>query len=135
MADEVHVHDAEADTDEAGEAIHLPGPSYQPVALAFGLTLAITGVVIYFPISVIGLVITLVFDSRTDAPGTVPLAMGQTAEELREASVAGFRAGMLVAAALAFAGAAVGAFWISNREARVEQAQPVSEQAPAPAGS
>jgi cytochrome c oxidase subunit IV len=60
MTDEVHVHDAEADTDEAGEAIHLPGPSYQPVALAFGLTLAITGVVIYFPISVIGLVITLV---------------------------------------------------------------------------
>ena len=60
MADEVRVHDAEADTDEPGEAIHLPGPSYQPVALAFGLTLAITGVVIYFPISVIGLVITLV---------------------------------------------------------------------------
>jgi EmrB/QacA subfamily drug resistance transporter len=86
-------------------------------------------------VAVIGLVITLVFDSRTDAPGTVPLAMGQTAEELREASVAGFRAGMLVAAALAFAGAAVGAFWISNRDARGEPAQPVSEQVPAPAGS
>jgi hypothetical protein len=58
MADEVRVSDAEAD--EAGEAIHLPGPSYQPVALAFGLTLAITGVVIFPAISVIGLVIVLV---------------------------------------------------------------------------
>ncbi len=58
----------------------------------------------------------------------------QTASELREASVDGFRAGMAVAAALAFAGAAVGAFGISNREARGEK-PPVSEQAPAPAGS
>ena len=29
-----------------GELIHLPGPSYLPVLTAFGLTLAITGVVI-----------------------------------------------------------------------------------------
>ena len=60
MADEVQVHDGDAGTHEAGEAIHLPGPSYQPVVLAFGLTLAITGVVIYIPITVIGLIITLV---------------------------------------------------------------------------
>ena len=60
MADEVHVHHADGGVDEAGEAIHLPGPSYQPVALAFGLSLAITGVVIYFPICVIGLIITVV---------------------------------------------------------------------------
>ena len=60
MADEVHVHHAEAEADEAGEAIHLPGPSYQPVALAFGITLAITGAIIYVPISIIGLIITLV---------------------------------------------------------------------------
>ena len=60
MADEVHVHDAEADTDEAGEAIHLPGPSYQPVALAFGLTLAITGLVINWVMVGIGVVITVV---------------------------------------------------------------------------
>ena len=58
MADEVRVADTEAD--EPGEAIHLPGPSYQPVVLAFGLTLAITGVVIFPAISVIGLVIVLV---------------------------------------------------------------------------
>ena len=58
MADEVRVTDAEAE--EAGEAIHLPGPSYQPVALAFGLTLAITGVVIFPALTVIGLAIVLV---------------------------------------------------------------------------
>jgi hypothetical protein len=58
MADEVRV--AEAEADEPGEAIHLPGPSYQPVVLAFGLTLAIIGVVIFPAISVIGIVIVLV---------------------------------------------------------------------------
>ena len=70
MADEIRV--AEAEADEAGEAIHLPGPSYHPVVLAFGLTLAITGVVIFPAISVIGLVIVLatiymwVRDTRRD---------------------------------------------------------------------
>jgi Cytochrome c oxidase subunit IV len=58
MADEVRVTDAEAE--EAGEAIHLPGPSYQPVVLAFGLALAITGVVLFPVVAVIGLVIVLV---------------------------------------------------------------------------
>jgi hypothetical protein len=58
MADEVRVTDEQAD--EPGEAIHLPGPSYQPVAVAFGLTLAVTGVVLYPPGAVIGLVIALV---------------------------------------------------------------------------
>lgn len=58
MADQVRVTDTEAD--EAGESIHLPGPSYQPVALAFGLTLVVTGVVVYPPMTVIGLVIVLV---------------------------------------------------------------------------
>jgi hypothetical protein len=58
MADEVHVSDPEAD--EAGEAIHLPGPSYQPVVLAFGLALAITGVILFPIVAVIGGVIALV---------------------------------------------------------------------------
>ncbi|HSK16543.1 MAG TPA: MFS transporter [Gaiellaceae bacterium] len=83
-------------------------------------------------VAVIGLVISLVFDARVDAPDAVPLARGQTEPELRDASVAGFRAGMLVAAALAFAGAAVGAAGISNREAMgLEQALSAEE----PAGS
>ena len=58
MSDEVRVSDPDAD--EPGEAIHLPGPSYHPVVLAFGVTLAVTGVVIYPPATVIGLVIAVV---------------------------------------------------------------------------
>jgi hypothetical protein len=58
MADEVHISDPQAE--EAGEAIHLPGPSYQPVVLAFGLSLAITGVVLFPIVAIIGGVIALV---------------------------------------------------------------------------
>jgi len=78
---------------------------------------------------------SFIFEARTDAADAVPLAKDQTAPELRDASVEAFRAGMLLAAALAFAGAAVGGAGISNREARGEAEPPVSEQAPAPAGS
>jgi MFS family permease len=86
-------------------------------------------------VAVIGLVISLVFDARVDVQGAVPLAKDQAAPELREASVDGFQAGMIVAAALAFAGAAVGGLWISNREARVEAEPAVTSEAAAPAGS
>jgi hypothetical protein len=58
MADEVRVADAQAD--EPGESIHLPGPSYQPVLLAFGVSLVVTGVVLFPVVAVIGGVITLV---------------------------------------------------------------------------
>ena len=73
MADEVRVTEAEAE--EAGEPIHLPGPSYQPVVLAFGLTLVVTGVVIYPVMSVIGLVIVLV---------TLYMWVRDTRREIRE---------------------------------------------------
>jgi len=43
MAEEVHPHENGAPP--AGEAVHLPGPSFLPVLVALGLTLAITGVV------------------------------------------------------------------------------------------
>ena len=58
MAEEVRVTGEQAE--EAGEAIHLPGPSYQPVVLAFARMLAITGVVLFPPVAVIGLVIVLI---------------------------------------------------------------------------
>jgi hypothetical protein len=58
MADEVRVSDPQAE--EAGEAIHLPGPSYQPVVLAFGLTLVVTGVVLFPVLAVLGGVISIV---------------------------------------------------------------------------
>jgi EmrB/QacA subfamily drug resistance transporter len=86
-------------------------------------------------VALIGLIIALVFDARTDQAGAVPLAKNQQAPELRDASIAGFRAGMLVAAGLAFAGAAVGAVGISNREATGRPGPAVTEQATAPAGS
>jgi hypothetical protein len=57
MAEE-HVSDPQAE--QAGEVIHLPGPSYQPVVLAFGLALAITGVVLFPIVAIIGGVIALV---------------------------------------------------------------------------
>jgi EmrB/QacA subfamily drug resistance transporter len=85
-------------------------------------------------IAIIGLVISLVFHARVDAPRAVPLAKDQRSPELRGASKDAFRAGMLAVAGLAFVGAAVGAVGISNREAR-SGVEEVSAQAPAPAGS
>jgi len=43
-----------------GEAIHLPEPSYLPVLTAFGITLALVGVVISWFITGIGGAIALV---------------------------------------------------------------------------
>jgi hypothetical protein len=42
-----------------GEAIHLPGPSYLPVLTAFGISLALVGVVLSFVITAIGAVIAI----------------------------------------------------------------------------
>ena len=58
MAEEVRVSDPSAD--EPGETIHLPGPSYRPVATAFGLTIAVVGVVLSWLIVAIGLVIAVI---------------------------------------------------------------------------
>jgi MFS family permease len=80
-------------------------------------------------VAVIGLVISLVFNAQVAREDAVPLAKDQRGSELREASKDGFRAGMLLAAGLAFLGAGVAAAGISNREARGE----VSEPAPVPA--
>ena len=55
---EVRVTDPDAD--QPGESIHLPGPSYQPVVVAFGLTLAVVGVVLFPVLSIIGLLITVI---------------------------------------------------------------------------
>jgi MFS family permease len=81
-------------------------------------------------VAIIGLVISLVFHAQVPREDAVPLAKDQRGSALREASKDGFRAGMLLAAGLAFLGAGVAAIGISNREARGEQ---VSEPQPAPA--
>ena len=72
-ADEVRVSDAEAEP--AGEAIHLPGPSYLPVLTAFGTTIAVVGVVIAWWLIVIGGLIAIV---------AIYLWIRETREEISE---------------------------------------------------
>jgi hypothetical protein len=43
----------------AGEEIHLPGPSIQPLLLAFGITIAIVGITTFFVLVVAGVVISI----------------------------------------------------------------------------
>ncbi len=80
-------------------------------------------------VAITGLVVTVVFEANGGSSADVPLAKGQAATDLGSASIDGFRAGMAVVAALAFAGAAVSAIFISNREARGE-AEPVAATPP-----
>ena len=42
------------------EQIHLPGPSYLPVLVALGITIALIGIVLTWPVIVIGVVIFLI---------------------------------------------------------------------------
>ena len=49
----------EPETPPAGEHIHLPGPSVQPILLAFGVTLALVGVTLGRLLLVSGLVLTI----------------------------------------------------------------------------
>jgi EmrB/QacA subfamily drug resistance transporter len=84
-------------------------------------------------VAIIGLVISLVFESQIDLPDAQPLTKNQSGPILA-ASVDSYRSGMLVAAGLALAGALVGALFVSNREALGGQAPAdVSAAAPAPA--
>jgi hypothetical protein len=56
MAEEIQ---GTADVPAAGEAIHLPGPSYLPVIVAAGVTIALVGVVLNWVVFGIGVLITL----------------------------------------------------------------------------
>ncbi len=47
------------ETPPAGEHIHLPGPSLQPVLLAFGITLTLVGVTLGLYIMISGLIMTV----------------------------------------------------------------------------
>jgi hypothetical protein len=55
-----------------GEEIHLPGPSLQPVLLAFGITLALLGITMGRLITIAGLVLAVwvtirwIVDTRRD---------------------------------------------------------------------
>jgi hypothetical protein len=43
----------------AGEEIHLPGPSVQPVLLTVGITMGLLGVTIFFPFVIAGVLLAL----------------------------------------------------------------------------
>jgi hypothetical protein len=49
----------EPEVPPAGEEVHLPGPSIQPVLLAFGITLGIVGITTFFVLVVIGALISV----------------------------------------------------------------------------
>ena len=59
MADE-RIHTGGPEAPPAGEAVHLPGPTYLPVITAAGVTIAVVGVVIWWVLVVIGVVVTVV---------------------------------------------------------------------------
>lgn len=81
--------------------------------IASGVNATVSRLGSLISVALIGLVIAFSF-GHADA---VPLAKDQRGPELRDSSVDAFRAGMLVAAGLALAGAALG-LGISNRQAR-----------------
>jgi hypothetical protein len=71
MADE-HVETGGPPAPPAGESIHLPGPSYLPVAVAASLTLTIVSIVISWVLVGVGGVLTIILvwrwiqDTRRD---------------------------------------------------------------------
>jgi hypothetical protein len=63
MADE-RIHTGGPEAPPAGEAIHLPGPTYLPVVTAVGITIVVVGVVQSWVIVALGVVVTLVAIGR-----------------------------------------------------------------------
>jgi len=60
MAERTESQAADGQVPPAGEPIHLPGPSYLPVLVAFGATIALVGVVLNWYVFGIGLAIMIV---------------------------------------------------------------------------
>ena len=54
MAEREHVERPEQPVPPPGEPVHLPAPSYVPVLTAFGVSLAVTGIVLSWIIVGIG---------------------------------------------------------------------------------
>jgi hypothetical protein len=65
----------EPEVPPAGEEIHLPGPSIQPVLLAFGITLGIVGITTFFVLVVAGVLISI---------GTIAVWIRDTRREIDE---------------------------------------------------
>jgi hypothetical protein len=60
MADDERIHTGGPEAPPAGEAIHLPGPSYLPIVTAVGVMIMVVGVVQSWLIVALGLVVTLI---------------------------------------------------------------------------
>jgi hypothetical protein len=71
MADE-RIHTGGPEAPPAGEAVHLPGPTYLPVITAVGITIAVVGVVLSWILVALGLIVAFVAvwrwvrETRTD---------------------------------------------------------------------
>ena len=78
MAEDERIHTGGPEASPAGEAIHLPGPTYLPIITAVGIMIAVVGVVQSWVIVGIGVLITLfavvrwVRETRQDI-GELPL--------------------------------------------------------------
>jgi hypothetical protein len=78
MADDERIHTGGAEAPPPGETIHLPGPTYLPIVVAVGITIAVVGVVQSWILVAAGLLITLyavirwIRDTRQDI-GELPL--------------------------------------------------------------
>jgi EmrB/QacA subfamily drug resistance transporter len=83
-----------------------------------------------FAIAVLGLVVSLVFAARADDPDLVPLALGEDSPEFVAASTDAFRAAMIVAAALAVAGAAAALGYSRRPQALEAEDRDEAEVAP-----
>jgi hypothetical protein len=59
MADEI-VHPEGEPAPPPGEPVHLPGPSYLPVLTAFALTMALSGIIISWVLTGLGVVLLVV---------------------------------------------------------------------------
>jgi hypothetical protein len=64
VAEVEHVERPHDPVPEPAEAVHLPGPSYLPVLTAFGITIALVGIVISWVLVAIGLVVVVVVVTR-----------------------------------------------------------------------
>ena len=71
MAEE-QIHTGGPEAPPAGEAVHLPGPTYLPVITAVGIAIAVIGVVQSWILVALGVIVTLVAvwrwirDTRSD---------------------------------------------------------------------
>jgi hypothetical protein len=64
VAEVEHVERPHDPVPDPSEAVHLPGPSYLPVLTAFGITIALVGIVISWVLVAIGVVLVVVVVTR-----------------------------------------------------------------------